>query len=80
MPLYGQWFSYELFNAADVSLLVRHGKRNRFSLLPGSASAADAVDIVFRALWEVEIEYQLYVCHIDAAGSDVSSHQYAVFS
>ena len=56
--------------------VVRCDKRHRFSAVLGTCRSTDTMDIVFRVVRYVVVDYQRNIRHVDATGYDVSSHQH----
>ncbi len=65
----------KMLDVLEIEDLTSDDKGVRLARLPGAAGAADSVDIVFSVLGQVEVDDNLDVLDIDAAGSHIGGNQ-----
>src|SRR5882724_10939025 len=75
------WFSTlyadlgEALDGVNLKYLPPGDKGNGAPAAPCAAGASDAMQVVFDVVWEIVIEYDLDVVHIDTACGDVGGDQ-----
>ena len=67
-------------NGVDIFLVGFGCDGNRDAGAAGTACAADAVDIVFRMGWQVEVEDMADIGNVEATGSHITGNQNAEFT
>ena len=65
----------DFLNARQIGAFLWVAERDRHSRGPSSRGAADAVNVAFRLVRKIEVDYMGDAVHIDTTGSDVCSHQ-----
>ena len=65
----------DFFDFPQELTLVFRAERDRTAIRSGTTGAADAVDISFRLVRQIEIHHQSHVLHIDPAGGDIGGDE-----
>ncbi|EXI80776.1 MAG: hypothetical protein AW10_01683 [Candidatus Accumulibacter appositus] len=67
----------QLFDCRQQRPLFGTNQRQRFAGTAGTASAADAMHVVFGNVRQLEVHHVRQLFDVQAAGGDVGGHQYA---
>ena len=65
----------QLFDIAQVSALLVTAQRDRYAARTGARRSADAVNIIFRNVGQLEVDNVRYALHVDPARGDVGSDE-----
>jgi hypothetical protein len=66
----------QLFDIAKIGSLLVAAQRDRYPGGTGAGGSANAMDIILRHVWQLEIDDVRHALHIDATGGDVGGHEH----
>ena len=78
--VFGELFANEGLNLLEYLYVVLGHKSDSFPCPSSTGSSADAMHVIFRAAWDVEVDDHVHRRDVETSRSDVRCYQYVSFT